>query len=418
MRTAFFTLNAFSVRGNRLADLEDFQEIVMGYEQGDNTGYIMNGGGGGGEYDAGYDAVTYDFGGGDGFAVDYADFYGGNDLAPGTISPGGEAIAWGGDDFNYDYGAGGPIDYAPGFEPIPYAPYEPIPLEPPTFEPFPQSSFSEDLYFENLDYYLGQRYDDFTADQLAQQAATAGIPPPIEIGSEPMLLAPSTPVLPEIAWPYSTPLIPFNYGLWQTPPYVPTFPEPPAPPPPVTPTTTPKLPGYCPQGQYHPYPIGHPQQDVCVPFPAPTPTQQQQQRAPSQQPAQAPAQAPRPSQQQRQQQQQQQQPCPTGYKRDPWTQRCVPITPQRQQQQPTTRCATPGTVFDQATGRCVPVAQARRPLPGSEAPGTELPEGVGDLFSELKNLPWWLWLALAGLLLFGSQGEERKRVTVQHRRAS
>jgi hypothetical protein len=27
------------------------------------------------------------------------------------------------------------------------------------------------------------------------------------------------------------------------------------------------LPGYCPVGTYHPYPIGHPQQDLCVPFP-------------------------------------------------------------------------------------------------------------------------------------------------------
>jgi hypothetical protein len=62
-------------------------------------------------------------------------------------------------------------------------------------------------------------------------------------------------------------------------------------------------------------------------------------------------------------------------------------------------------VFDQSVGRCVPVAQAVNPLPGSQAPGTELPEGLEDLWADLKKLPWWLWAVAAGLLLLGSKDD-------------
>jgi hypothetical protein len=70
------------------------------------------------------------------------------------------------------------------------------------------------------------------------------------------------------------------------------------------------------------------------------------------------------------------------------------------------KCATPGTVFDQARGLCVPKGQAISPLP----------EGVEGLFDELSKLPWWVWLALGGLLLL-NRDEDGKKTTVTYRRA-
>src|SRR5262249_34295088 len=108
----------------------------------------------------------------------------------------------------------------------------------------------------------------------------------------------------------------------------------------------PKLPVACPQGQYHPYPIGHAQQDLCEPFPQ-TQTQNQQQKQQTTQQQQTGSGGSK----QQQQQQQQQPSCPTyckhpqtgqwyrtpsGYHCDPQTQVCTPDSQQQQQ----TGCST------------------------------------------------------------------------------
>lgn len=261
-----------------------------------------------------------------------------------------------GSDFNYGYGfdQGLPPDYAPGFGPS-----------------------SDDTYNAFLDYYLDAGFDYASASNLAELEASQGSIeiPTIEQGP-----------LPEASLP-TIPLTSF-YDYWQSPPYIPTFGEGeyfPLPPPP----SDVHLPPACPGGQYHPYPIGHPQQDACVPFPQATTNQPQ--RSPGQQPSSG-QQAPKPPAQQKPPQQQQ---CPSGYYRAANGQ-CLPIP----------RCTTPGTMFDQATGRCVPQGQAVSPLP-SEAE---------DLLSNLKDVPWWVWLALGGAFLL-SRGEERT-TTVRYRRAS
>lgn len=281
-------------------------------------------------------------------------------------------------DFYYGYGAGeseygGPIDYAPGYEEIPYAPYEQSwELEP--FIPFADIIPTSELGY--ADYEQSWPLEPFTPEPLS---------------------------LPDI-WPtYGLPYF-SNYDQWQSPPYVPVFSDLPTPRPPVGQTAQqPNLPPACPGGYYHPYPIGHPDQNKCVPFPPlPTPAPPQQ----SGQQSGGGSQAPKPQQQ-----------CPQGQYRDPATGQCKPI-PQGQPQQcptgyyrapngqclPIPKCTTAGTVFDQARGICVPQGQAVLPLP----------EG---LFDELSKLPWWIWLALGGLLLLGKDDDGRT-TTVRYRRAS
>lgn len=316
--------------------------------------------GGGGDY-SGYSG--YDLGG-EYFSDPYLDIGAGGDFnygygfdAPGIISPGGDAIAWGGTDFNYGYGfdQGLPPDYAPGFEPG-----------------------GSDLFGAFFDYYSGQGYDDYTAMQLAAEQSAAG-----SILTETYEAAPP-PILPDIGEYFPLPYVsPYDY--WQSPPYIPNFPEGPAPPPPSSPRN---LPPYCPAGQYHPYPIGHPQQNLCVAFPQATTQAPKPPSATSGAPPPAPKpQAKPPSQQQ----------CPQGYYKATNSQ-CLPIS----------RCTTPGTVFDAARGICVPKGQAVSPLP--------IPSEAKDLLANLKELPWWVWLAAGGLLLL-SQGES-KTTTVRYRRGS
>jgi hypothetical protein len=309
------------------------------------------------------------------------------------------------DDFYYGYGSGesdqygGTPDYAPGYEDISYAPYEQSwGLESPAFESFSDSPFGGDgdLFGAYYDYYLGLGLDPMQALSYAAEDASSG-----SIQSFTEEAAP----LPDISWPlYGLPYVP-NYDYGQYSPYIPVFSDLPTPAPPLQTSPAiqqPNLPTACPGGYYHPYPIGHPDQNKCVPFPpqaTPAPPQQSSSSGGSQ--------APKPPQQQ----------CPKGYYRDPATGQCKPI-PQGQPQScpsgyyraptgqclPIPKCTTPGTVFDQARGICVPQGQAVAPLS----------EG---LFDGLSKLPWWIWLALGGLLLLSRDDGDGKKTTVTYRRA-
>lgn len=335
----------------------------MGMEQG---GYI--------EEEGGAD-FTYGYGaGGDSFAVDYASDYGGAQ------------------NFTGDYGSFGDTD----------------------------------LFGAYTDYYLESGLDLTTAMELAAQDVAAGsietvtserglLPdtpfPFYELPYIPdAFLTPYTPIFPDLPEPLPpiiTPLIPLTT---QPPPQTP-LPQTPIPgPQPIAPG----LPPACPTGQYHPYPIGHPQQNACVPFP---PAQVSKSPAPIPAGASGGGGA---SQPKSPVQQKPQQPCPPNQYRDPATGQCKPIPSGQPQSCPTgyfrasngqclpiPKCTTPGTVFDQATGLCVPKDQAISPLP----------EGVEGLFDELSKLPWWIWLALGGLILLSRDGDGGKKTTVTYRRA-
>lgn len=364
---------------------EDFyvDDYGGGYYNGGGYGgggpdVFLNGGGGGGYYDFGPVA--------DQAIISDEFFY---DPAPGGVV---------GDDFYFGdtFGATGsgswtdfsvaPPPLLPDIEPLPVIPFTPdTPFTPiPDFPPFEEFEYfalppppaGDDLFLDYLSYYVGQGYDDETALTLADQGAATGVAAPIvfetfrEHVPEPVQLPDIGPLL---TIPFFTPFTP-----WETPPIIPPieFGLPPPPP-------GPRLPPACPGGTYHPYPIGHPQQDICVPFPPATPSQQRP-RPPG--PTQPPAQAPRPPAQQ-QRPPSAQQPCPTGQWRNPQTGRCELIP----------RCTTPGTVFDQRTGRCVPAAQA-----------SQLPPPEGDVLAELKELPWWVWLVVGGGALLALSGDRRR----------
>jgi len=288
----------------------------------------------------------------------------------------------GGGDYYYEPVSYEPIDYAPGFEEyyglpwfpeeVPLAPYEPIPLEPPVFEPVPEPSLSSGNYFEDyLDLYLELGYDPLTAVDLAAQDAQQ-----VSIVAETTYAPAPLPDLPPMTFPYITSYVP---TFWEGFPEGDYFELPPPPPP---------LPGYCPRGTYHP--INDP--FACVPFP-PASTQQQRPRPPAPTPAPAPAprpptqQAPRPPAQQ---------PCPTGYCKHPTTGQCIPI-PQGYGRHPQTQV-------------CTPLPSQVSPLP--------IPTEAKDLFENLKELPWWVWVAGAGLLLLSQSGGGERRTTITHRRAS
>ncbi len=404
----------------------------MGMEQGE---YIEYGGGGGDYGGMDYGGELFvdvgGFGGGGGggdFVLDPGfglDLSGGD--VPDILSPGGDAIAWG----NL-----GPVADQAWLPDLPF-------YQGPSFGDIsltPAPSLSEfgsgnDTFGNFFDYFSAQGYDDYMAMQLAAQEVSE-LAVSIPISTFEQAPPPTLPDLPETSFPY----YPLPYvDYWQTP-YTPTFPDLPVPPPPVSwpslplipppmpPSvpgpmpggsggTIPKAPGLppaCATGSYHPYPQGHPQQNICVPFPPP---QAQAPKPPSATATGQPSSSKPPSQQQ-----QQQPKCPTGYYLDPLTKQCKPIPQGQPQQCPSgyyrasngqcyliPRCTTPGTVFDAARGLCVPQGQAISPLPEDE---------FGDLFSNLKNIPWWVWAALAGAFLLSQGGEERKKVTVQHRRAT
>lgn len=332
----------------------------MGMEQG---GYIE-----------GDEQGTYGYGGGGGFDIG---------MGAGGDSYGGGSLDFGDSDFYYGYGAG-------------------------------ESQSSGDLYGAYLDFYLDQGFDFTTAAEFAAQDAAYGSIETItdEAGN-----------LPGVAWPDSLPMTPY---LWEMQSYTPVFPDLPAPlPPTITPTIplnvaqppqvplpvatspqpviAPGLPPACPTGSYHPFPLGHPDQNKCVPFPpmqqpAPAPKQ----TAPGPVPASTapkPPTAPKPVA------------CPSGQFRDPASGQCKPI-PQGQPQAcpsgyyrssagqclPIPRCTTPGTVFDAAQGLCVPTAQAIAPVSEWDS-----------IFGGFKNIPWWVWAGLAGLLLLGRDDDKPTR---------
>jgi hypothetical protein len=359
------------------------------------------------------DFYLNDWGGGD--------FYnGGNGVE--VLANGGGAD-WGFDTTSWPtldeyYGGGGqPIDYAPGFDPSTglWDTGEGYLLDPMTGDfyglPVPDSFGSgesgDNLWGQIYENWLGVGADPDTAAAYADADLQAiresqGVIsiPSTEAGMQPTqlpTLASYTPIS------YFTPWIPFEAPFEDQ-----IFFELPPPPEPPPTKTAPKLPPYCPGGTYHPYPIGHPQQDVCVPFPpAPKPPAGTQPKSPTQTPSPAPkptAQQPKPAQTQ--------QGCPPGYCKHPQTGQWIQTPygyycdPQTQICRP--RCTTQGTVYDQAKGQCVPVAQATSPLPGSEAPGTELPDmppEVSSAWDELKKMPLWVWAAAAGLLVFGMSGD-------------
>jgi hypothetical protein len=347
----------------------------MGMEQG---GYTTDSGGG--------DQGSYDYGGGgdfnlsmgaggDTFAVDYASMYSPTDTGagfdeysflgfdfapPGTVSPGGDAIAWGG-----------------GAAPIDFAPYEQQwGLEPPRIEPIPDSMVGGgDLFGAYLDYYLEMGFDQLTAMELAAQDAAA------------LSFRETTSEVGYADYQQSWPIEPPKYlelpdGPFYPLPYVPyeqSWPlEPPTPEPLPTP---PPLPGPCPGGTYHPMENPY----ICVPFP---PAQQQAPKPPQQQPKSSAQQAPRPPQQPAQA------PCPVlTHWRNPRTGKC----------EPKPKCPAP-SVFDAQVGACVlPNRQTVPPEPGPDA---------GD---DGSNNNWWLLLLAAGAIAFATQGGGESEYTPRRR---
>jgi hypothetical protein len=239
---------------------------------------------------------------------------------------------------------------------------------------------TDSLFNDYLNYYVELGYDPLEAASLAAQDASS---PAFQLeGSAP--LPPET--LPNIvsdvpSYPYQTPYARLDTSFLPLPTTPETVPVAPLAQSPAT--QQPHLPPYCPVGQYHPYPIGDPRQDLCVPFPA--------------------AQTSQPSR-----------PPPSGSSGSSGSSQSSTKPPAPQQPKPpvSTQCPTPGTVFDPRVGRCVPVTQVSQLTPPAQTPQGE------DIFGGLKNIPLWVWLALAGVLLLSGGGEEKKKVTIQHRRAT
>lgn len=133
------------------------------------------------------------------------------------------------------------------------------------------------------------------------------------------------------------------------------------------------LPGYCPLGTYHPFPIGHPQQDLCAPFPGWEDIGQ----TPAQKAAKAAAAAAAAAKAQSNQLANLPK-CPAGQYYSTARKACVPI-PQCPQ----------GQAFNPKTERC-------------GAPGEG--EGLLDLFKKMP-FPMWIILALViALMLSGNKG--------------
>lgn len=131
------------------------------------------------------------------------------------------------------------------------------------------------------------------------------------------------------------------------------------------------LPPACYGPTYHPFPLGHPQQDLCVPYPpgqsAGGQGSQQQQRPGSQ--GSGSGRRARP-----------------GY----W------VNPQTGLEEPIPQCPEPGLVFDPQTGQCVPPSQLT-------------PSGS-------DGFPWWILLALAGVYVVSQSGDEPRYASRRVRR--
>ena len=406
----------------------------MGMEDGSN--YVESGGGGdvggGGYGDIGIGDFNYGGGygaGGESFVLDPG-FGVGNESTGGDQAP----IDWGFDTTQWptlDQGASGPVADSMNFDQFGYVDlgngyvYDPVADQ--VLDTGLQQygtgydTADSDYWRTSFENWQAFGVDTATAAQFADQdlqsyKESQGTIAISQSATE--LNAP--PNLPDIGQYFSLPYV-NNYNPWESPPYVPTFPEGPAPLPPSLPTqpipltapppvlTAPKppsatsgappkapgLPPACPGGQYHPYPIGHPSQNICVPFP--------------------PAQGGGSS---------------GGQKAGGGSSGGGTSKPPTQQQQPT-RCA-PGQYYSTRARRCAVVPKCPtgfvfdpvletcvRAGTQSRLPVGEGEPNIGDSLGELfKNTPWWLWGALAALLLLGGNNEQRKRVTVQHRRAT
>jgi len=133
------------------------------------------------------------------------------------------------------------------------------------------------------------------------------------------------------------------------------------------------LPKPCYGPTYHPYPIGHPQQDLCVPYPENAPSAKKQVNAEkkAQQAALSAA---------KKAQQAADRACPKDPQgrpvwHNPTTNKCELVPP----------CTTPGTKFDSTTKRCLTAAQAK--------------ELYGD-----NNWLLWLLIAAGALVIINSGG--------------
>jgi hypothetical protein len=130
------------------------------------------------------------------------------------------------------------------------------------------------------------------------------------------------------------------------------------------------LPGYCPPGTYHPYPIGDPRANECAPFPTSTLAAEVARQMEIQR--------------QRQQQQQTAQRQPTTGQRPTGTQAgATGVRPPA------------GYYYNPATGRYEPLP------PGSQSSSSLF--GSGD-----SNLWLWLLLAAAGIYVISDSGDSRR----------
>lgn len=386
----------------------------MGMEQG---GYHLDEGdqgsydyGGGGDFNIGMGA------GGDSLAIDYASEYGGVDWGFDTTSwPTLDEGAGG--DFNIGMGWGEGVDpiadQAFGIDPFTgfYDTGSGYLYDPVADQFYDLSAGQGDEWRQIYDDWRAFGVDSETAAQLADQDYSAlresqgGV---ISISQS----ATALPNLPDLPLGEFFPLPYTGFNPWESPPYVPTFPDLPIPPPPGLPpspaTVQPNLPPACAPGTYHPYPIGHSQQNICVPFPD---AQTQAPKPPtgtSSQPSKPPTpQAPKPPA------------CPTGYTRDAVTGQCKPIAQSQQcapgqyYSQRLRKCTkpptcAPGFVFDPVIEGCVRVGTQANTLP---APGG----GLSDLFA---NTPPWLWAGLLAALFLLSSGDNNNRQVSFRRRAT
>jgi len=360
----------------------------MGDTFGDNSGYTDYGGG---DY---VDYTGVDTGGGDSFAPDYSSLYGG------------------------------------GSGDIPTAEYDPNAPESQLNTPDYQQLPGDDLYSAYYNNALSEGYDPITAANMAQEGvdAFAGNVTTSEQGYQDYTQ--SWPIEPPQYFPL--PPIPTSPAQVPTADYQQSWPITPPPVQPVPPAIQPNLPPACPAGQYHPYPIGNPQQNVCIPFPAQSPPSSAGPGGASGGASSGGASsAPKP---QTPQPQQQSSSCPPGQYRSPSTGACKTVP----------KCTT-GYVFDPQREKCVAYGQTAtplcppgywpnyntrtceltpacsfgtvfNPLTGICAPAAQTPQNQASM--GLSGIPWWLWLLLGGaLLLSDSNGEQRKTTTVRYQRA-
>ena len=225
----------------------------------------------------------------------------------------------------------------------------------------------EDLFY----FYLDQGYDPFEAATMADEDVAAGYAASVE-GSAPLPL-PSTPDGPLVVspMPYTPDLLPWDPWGISDDPGAPGG------------SIGANVPGYCPGGTYHPYPIGDPRANQCAPFPtdpAARKKAQQQEAARQQQQARTNRGGSAAATQQS---------CPKGQYKDPATGRCVPIP-----------ACPQGMVFSPLAGKCV-----TKPTSATSA-------GLAAIASSP-----WLWILIAaGVVYVTTDSDNRPPVRQTTRR--